>query len=84
VTWHFDFTDGNTAIEVYDHTGALVLTVDNPDAPSVTVDAQGIPVEPDLRNAIVEGLIARGKVDLYAIRSIAEALTGSNFEEGAP
>lgn len=84
MTWYYAIADDKSTVEIYDHTGANVLTVDNPDAPSIRRDAQGIPVTPDLRNAIVEALLARGQVDIYAIRAMAEALTGANFEEGVP
>jgi hypothetical protein len=84
MTWYYSIADDGGSIDVYDHTGANVLTVQNPDAPTLARDAQGVPVEPDLRDAIVDALIDRGKADVYALRTVAEALTGANFEEGTP
>jgi len=84
MTWQYHIADDGSSIDIYDHTGANVLTVTNQNAPALTRDAQGVPVEPDLRNAIVDALIDRGKADVYAMRAIAEALTGANFEEGTP
>lgn len=84
MTWFYSFTEDNAQCEIYDHKGAKVLTVDNSQAPGVAHDAQGVPVKPDVRDAIVEALIDRGRVDLYAMRAVMEALTGANFEEGTP
>lgn len=81
--WYYDLSDPAN-VEIYDHTGANVLTVSNPEAPLIRRDAQGVPVVPDVRNAIIDALISRGQADMYALRAIAEALTGANFEEGLP
>lgn len=84
MTWYFDPTDDWGSIDIYDHNGDLVLTVDNPNAPTRRRDPQGVPVSPDVRAEVLEYLKDRGQADLYALLGIAEALTGAGFEEGTP
>lgn len=84
MTWYYNFVDGNSEVEIYDHTGANVATITNPDAPAITRDAQGVPIKPDVRKEIVTALVDRGQADVYAILAVAEALTGAGFEEGTP
>ena len=84
MTWYYEISADKTQIDVYDHTKDPAT-----DEPTITVpvdsdgigfDSQGIPVEPDIRKDIVEGIRQRGNVDLFALRTIAEALTGADFE----
>lgn len=84
MTWYFNPSSDHSTIDIYDHNENNVLTIDNPDAPVLDYDGQGILIQPDLRDVIIGELINRGQVDIYAIRAIAEALTGANFEEGTP
>ena len=84
MTWYFDVAADGSEIDLYDHEGTLVATIPNEAAPRVRKDAQGIPVVPDLRAVILDGLISRGQTDLYALRVIGEALTGAGLEEGVP
>jgi len=85
--WHFDPAEDWSRIDIYDHTQSAgddpVLTVDNPDSPGRQLDAQGIPTEPDIRDAIYQHLWERGEVDLDALIGII-ALTGTGLERGTP
>lgn len=84
--WHFDPTDG-TKIDVWDHTKAAgdapTLSIDNSNGGVIEYDDQGIPITPDVRAEVLDYLNNRGKVDMFAIRTVAEALTGAGFEEGS-
>jgi hypothetical protein len=84
MTWYYDIAADGSTVDVYDHTGSLVLTVNNPNAPMTRRDAQGVPVVPDVRQEIVSELVERGQADVYALLAVAEALTGAAFEEGVP
>jgi hypothetical protein len=86
MTWYYQISSDSSEVEVWDHTqdpatDSPILTVANPDAPRLTRDARGIPIEPDVPGDILDALISRGTVDLYALRVITEALTGAGFEE---
>lgn len=53
MNWEYEFKNNNEYVEVYDHRGDLVDTVENNDAP--VVRRQGnIPTSPDIRAAIRE------------------------------
>jgi hypothetical protein len=86
MTWYFEVSDDGSTVDVWDHTlnpstDAPVLSVDNPRAPTVVRNARGTPIDPDVPGAILDGLISRGQVDLFALLTIAEALTGAGLEE---
>lgn len=85
--WYWD-TNADGDLDVWDHTQAAgdppLLTVANPDAPALTRDPQGIPVDPDIREAILQHLYDRGQADTYALIGVAAALTGAGFERGTP
>ena len=87
MTWYWQRT-GDGSVEVWDHTSlagdAPTLTVSNPSAPTIRKDSRGVPVEPDVRGAVFDELLVRGVADLYAIRAIAEVLTGTDLKEGSP
>jgi len=69
MTWWFDLDRAGGEARVWDHT-----TVDG-DPPTLTVP---------LPDAVLGHLYARGKVDIYALRALGEAVSGVRFEEGTP
>lgn len=86
MTWHYQIADDGSSVDVWDHNAdptvdSPTVTVSNPDAPEVRRRADGVPIVPDVPRALLDELTNRGIVDLFALRTIAEALTGAGFEE---
>lgn len=86
MTWYYQIASDGSEVDVWDHTtdpstDSPTLTVSNPDAPHIRRRPDGTPIIPDVPAAVLDELISRGQVDLHALRTIAEALTGAGFEE---
>lgn len=90
MTWHYEFTDGNEEMVIYDHEGEQVTTVSNNNAPAVTRDSQNVPVDPDFKEAVVNYLdetdagVGDSFNSAYAVRAVAEAVTAAKVAEGNP
>ena len=86
MTWYYQIADDRSKVDVWAHTAdpstdPPTLSVDNPDAPVISRRPDGVPLTPDVPAALVDELTSRGVVDIFAIRTIAEALTGAGGEE---
>lgn len=74
MTWYFDISDDGTEMDVYDHNGNLVETVQN--------DGSGFTIPGDI-HAVMRNSMEGNQPSAYNQSLIADAAT-NNFEKGTP